>query len=883
MDQKDLPKGYEPFDVEKKWIRFWRENNTFTPDVKSSAPGFSIVIPPPNVTGTLHMGHALNITLQDILCRYKRQKGYNVLWIPGTDHAGIATQNVVEKALKKENLTREDLGREDFIKRVWKWKEEYGNKILNQIERLGASVDWTRLRFTMDDGLSKAVREVFVRLYEEGLIYKGDYIINWCPRCNTALADLEVEYKEVEGGLYYIKYPLVEGDGYLIVATTRPETMLGDTAVAVHPEDDRYKGYVGKMVRLPLADRKIPVIADRRVDREFGTGCLKVTPAHDPNDFFIGLEHSLDRVKVIDEKGYMTSLAGENYQGLDRFECREKVVSDLKGKGLLLKTEELLHNVGHCYRCQTIIEPLISKQWFVSTKKLAKRAKEAVETKKTIFFPIHWEKTYFEWMDNIRDWCISRQIWWGHRIPAWYCDSCQKEFVSREDMEICPKCGSSLRQEEDVLDTWFSSALWPFSTLGWPDETEELKKFYPTSVLVTGFDIIFFWVARMMMMGLHFMDDVPFKHVYIHALVRDEHGQKMSKSKGNVIDPLNVVDKYGADALRFTLAVFAAMGRDIRLSYQRIEGYRHFMNKIWNAARFVFMNLKEEMLDEDINEEPVGLAHEFIFHALQCLKKDLCDALDGYRFNEAAQMLYQFMWHTYCDWYLEMIKLELSSEELTIRKRAMNFLFRSFKEIIILLHPFIPFITQQIWSYLPKVGEKDLSRVSFPEVEDKFLNEAIKKEMEFFQEVVVGIRNIRSEMNINPSQKLDAIITGSTDKLRIVEKNRETIMQLARLNKVTIGENISQPKASASCVVQDCEVFVPLEGVMDFKAEVNRLDKQIIKMEKEITKLRNKLSNKNFLEKAPSAVVEKEKVKLQDLEEKTSKLISLRNRLKSYI
>ncbi len=883
MSLKELPKGYEPQSVEKRWIKYWRENNTFTPDLQSSAPSFSIVIPPPNVTGTLHMGHALNITLQDILCRYKRQRGFNVLWIPGTDHAGIATQNVVEKALKKENLTREDLGREEFVKRVWKWKEEYGSKILNQIERLGASVDWTRLRFTMDEGLSKAVREVFVRLYEEGLIYKGDYIINWCPRCKTALADLEVEYKETEGKLYYIKYPFVEGDGYLVVATTRPETMLGDTALAVHPDDERYKEYVGKKVRLPLTSRIIPVIEDKRVEKSFGTGCLKVTPAHDPKDFLIGIDHSLDRIKVIDESGKMTDLAGDRYAGLDRFECRKLVVEDLKEQGFLLKEEKYHHNVGHCYRCQTVIEPLVSKQWFVATKDMAKKAKEAVEKKKTQFFPSHWEKIYFDWMDNIRDWCISRQIWWGHRIPAWYCENCKKEFVSREDLKVCPDCGSSLKQDEDVLDTWFSSALWPFSTLGWPEETAELKKFYPTSVLITGFDIIFFWVARMMMMGIHFMKEVPFRHVYIHALVRDEHGQKMSKSKGNVIDPLEIVDKFGADALRFTLAIFAAMGRDIKLSLKRIEGYRHFMNKIWNAARFTLMNLEEDLLEESLPAKPEGLAHKYIYHALQVLKRDLINALDGYKFNEAAQMLYQFMWHTYCDWYLEMIKLELSSKDVDVRKKAMNFLYHSFKEIIILLHPFIPFITQQIWDFLPKIKEKDMSKVLFPEIKEEFLDFDVEKKMKFFQEVVIGIRNIRSEMNIAPSQKLSAIITGPQDKIAVIEENKDMVIQLARLSEIKIGENIPQPEASASSVVEDCEIFVPLKGVMDFETEIKRLEKQLSKLEKDAEKIKKKLSNENFLTKAPAEVVEKEKNRLEEIEKKMEKIKSLRDKLKSFV
>ncbi len=883
MKNNTLDKGYEPETIEEYWTEKWEEEKTFRADPQDKKPPFSIVIPPPNVTGTLHMGHALNITLQDIMCRYKRQKGFNVLWVPGTDHAGIATQNVVERAIAKEGLTRQDLGREEFIKRVWKWKEEYGGKILNQIKYLGASVDWTRLRFTMDEGLSKAVREVFVRLYNEGLIYKGDYMINWCPRCHTALADLEVEHEERDGKLYYIKYPLLDEDGYLVVATTRPETMLGDTAVCVNPEDERYKEYVGKKVKLPLTQRTIPVISDKYVDMEFGTGCLKVTPGHDVNDFELGRIHALELVKVIDENGKMTEEAGERYKGLDRFECRKKVVEDLKSMGLLEKIEDMTHKVGHCYRCKTVIEPLVSKQWFVKTKPLAIPAKEAVVQGKTRFFPESWTKIYFEWLDNIRDWCISRQIWWGHRIPAWTCNFCGKLSVSIKDIDSCPECGSKdIMQEEDVLDTWFSSALWPFSTLGWPDDTKELHVYYPTSLLVTGFDIIFFWVARMMMMGLHFMGDVPFKHVYIHALVRDEHGKKMSKSTGNVIDPLDMIAKYGADALRFTLTSFAAMGRDIKLSEARIEGYKHFINKIWNAGRFVLMNIDESANIENIEVSKLSFAHRFILHAIEGLKKEIVRTLDGYYFNESAQVLYQFFWHTFCDWYLEMIKKELYSNNEIVKQRARNCLLKVFSELLILLHPFIPFITQHIYSMLPSsIGEKDLSKVPFPERRPHMEDEILDEQMRFLQDVVVGVRNIKSEFELNPGTKVDVIAKVDDKHNSFLEENREIISQLARIEKFEISTEPDVPKSCASFVSEGCEFYVPLEGVIDFDKEVLRLNKQKQKLEKEITKIDGKLGNENFLKKAPKEIVEKEKQKKDELLEKLRKIEGLIKKIES--
>lgn len=880
MAEKELPKGYEPKEIEEKWINFWEEEKTFTPEVNQVKRPYSIVIPPPNVTGTLHMGHALNITLQDILCRFHRQIGYDVLWVPGTDHAGIATQNVVERELAKEGKTRDDLGREKFVERVWEWKEEYGNKILNQVKKLGASVDWTRLRFTMDEGLSRAVREVFVRLYEEGLIYQGDYIINWCPRCHTALADLEVEHEEIEGGLYHIRYPLKDGSGEVIVATTRPETMLGDTAVAVHPEDERYQNLIGKKVILPLVGREIPVIADEYVDREFGTGCLKVTPAHDVNDFELGRKHNLSLVKVIDDWGKMTLEAGEEFAGLDRFECRKKIIKKLEEQGFLVKQERHQHGVGHCYRCHTIIEPYVSKQWFVKVKGLAKKAREAVEKGDTKIFPYHWTKIYFEWLDNIRDWCISRQIWWGHRIPAWTCAECGKLSVSREDLTKCPSCNSeNLIQEEDVLDTWFSSALWPFSTLGWPDKTKELEVFYPTSVLVTGFDILFFWVARMMMMGLHFMEDVPFKDVYIHALVRDAKGQKMSKSKGNVIDPLIMIDKYGTDALRFTLTAFAAMGRDIKLSEERIEGYKHFINKIWNASRFALMNLDENCFECEL-ENVKGLVHEWILHRLEEVKAKVKEAIESYNFNEAAQVMYQFVWHEFCDWYLELIKPVLYGDNKEEKLQAKTCLRQVLGETLILLHPIIPFVTQEVWTYLPGVKEKDLSKIPFPPFRPECLHAEVLEQMEFLQEVISGVRNVKAELGISLGQRVSLL--GRVDEAEarsFLEKHKELITFLARLQDMEIKENPDIPEGCAGFVAKGFEFFVPVKGLVDIEAELARLEKELNKINKELSIIEKKLANPSFLKKAPVEVVEKEKAKAGEYKEKKEKIEKLYARL----
>ncbi len=882
MSDNALPKGYEPRDVESRWRAHWEGNNTFTPDLDAPGEPFSIVIPPPNVTGALHMGHALNLTIQDILCRHARQKGKKVLWVPGTDHAGIATQNVVERGLAKEGKGRHDLGREKFIERVWEWREEYGTRILNQIRAMGASVDWTRERFTMDEGLSRAVRQVFVKLYDDGLIYKGDYIINWCNRCHTALADDEVDHLPRKDHLWQLRYPLADGSGELVIATTRPETMFGDTAVCVHPEDERYTAFIGKMVKLPLTDREIPVIADNYVDREFGTGALKVTPSHDHNDWELGHRHKLEFLQVIDENGVMNEHAGI-YAGLTKEECRKRVVADLAAQGILVKEEELDHSVGHCYRCKSVIEPHVSTQWFVAASKMAPRARAAVPAA-TQIFPDNWEKTYYNWLDNIRDWCISRQIWWGHRIPAWTCGDCGKLLVAVDAPERC-ECGSAnLTQDEDVLDTWFSSALWPFSTMGWPDETRELKTFYPTSVLVTGFDILFFWVARMMMMGLHFMDEVPFRHVYIHALVRDAEGRKMSKSTGNVIDPLEMIDKYGTDSLRFTLAAFAAMGRDIKLSEERIEGYRHFVNKLWNAARFALMNLPDDEVPAPVDLDAVqGLHHRWILHRLEEMKESTDAAITGYRFNDAAQGLYRFIWNEFCDWYLELIKPDMQAGGER-KAAAQHVLLTVLRETLTLLHPIMPFITCEIWAALPGNAGTDLAVQPFPAARPGCVRAEDAARMELVQGVIGAVRTIRAELNIAPSLRLTALVrTANEHDRQVLEENRQMLLVLARLENAEFGPAIEAPRASASNVVSGNEVIVPLTGAVDFEAELARLDKELGKIEKDLVQVNKKLANESFVDKAPAEVVAKERARAGELADAKAKLEALQQRFREAI
>ena len=868
-----LDKHYEPEQVEKRWGQFWQEKNFYHADEKLDSPPFSIVIPPPNITGRLHIGHAFNNTLQDILTRWKRMQGFNALWQPGADHAGIATQNVVERQLHDEGTDRQALGREEFVKRVWRWRNESGGTINEQLKKLGSSLDWERDRFTMDEGLSKAVREVFVTLYEEGLIYKGDYIINWCPRCHTALSDLEVEHEDKQGHLYHLKYPFKESDGSLIIATTRPETMLGDTAVAVNPEDERYTEFKGKTLILPIVNREIPLIEDSYVDTSFGTGALKVTPAHDPNDFEIGRRHKLDSVNVMDPSGFMNAEAGPAYQGMDRFECRKKLVEDLKSQGILLKIEDLTHSVGHCYRCKTVVEPYLSRQWFVKAGPLAEPAIKAVREGEIKIVPKFWENTYFEWMENIRDWCISRQIWWGHQIPAWTCQDCEEIQVSRETPENCSACSSTnLEQDTDVLDTWFSSALWPFSTLGWPEQTESLKRFYPTSVLCTGFDILFFWVARMIMMGMKFMGDVPFRHVYIHALIRDAEGQKMSKTKGNVIDPLAVMQEYGTDALRFTLAAFAAQGRDIKLAEDRIEGYRNFCNKLWNASRFVFMNLEgyEGNCQLDEHSEK-SIADQWILSRLNSTTQEVNHALENFKFNDAALAVYKFIWNEYCDWYIELAKSRLQKEgaEKTV---AQNVLVHVLEASLKLLHPFMPFITEEIWQKLPKKGDSIMIS-AFPEYDAAKSDKDVEEGMGKVMEVITGVRNVRGEMNLNPGLKLNVLIKTRYAELEAtLKKHSGFICELARVDQITIGPDIPKPKVSASSVLGDMDLIIPLEGMMDFEEERNRIEKELKKIEKDLIFLDKKLSNPNFVKKAPADVIEKDEKRKTTLSEKQAKL-----------
>jgi valyl-tRNA synthetase len=866
MASKILDKSYDPHQVEGKWYRYWMEHNYFRADEDSDRKAYSIVIPPPNVTGSLHIGHALNNTLQDILIRFKRMQGYNVLWMPGTDHAGIATQNVVERQLMEEGLDRHALGREKFIERVWKWKEQSGGTIIGQLKKLGASCDWSRERFTMDEGLSEAVKEVFVRLYREGLIYRSHYIINWCPRCQTALSDLEVEHHDVAGKLYHLKYAFKESDHFVVVATTRPETMLGDTAVAVNPDDKRYQAVTGKKVILPVVNREIPVIADPFVDIEFGTGCLKITPAHDLNDFEIGLKHGLEQIKVIDEAGRMNENGGP-YRGMDRFDCRRRIVEDFERDGVLVKIEDYHHMIGHCYRCKTIVEPNLSLQWFVRTKPLAKPAIEAVREGRTRIIPVVWEKTYFEWMENIRDWCISRQIWWGHRIPAWYCESCHEVIVAKEVPASCLKCGSDrLRPETDVLDTWFSSALWPFSTMGWPKETKELKRFYPTSVLVTGFDILFFWVARMMMMGLKFMGDVPFRDVYIHGLVRDERGEKYSKTRGNVVDPLDLIDRFGADALRFTLAALTMPGSDLKLSEARTEGYRHFVNKIWNASRFVLMNLKDFEQGRDHEIRPLGddsLPDRWIREKLNQVIRSVERSLEDYRFNEASHSLYQFIWHEFCDWYLELIKPYLYQDKDLSRKRltqatAVEVLDTTLR----LLHPFMPFVTEEIWRQLPlERRDGSIMAASFPKPEERFDDDQASEEMGLVIEIITALRNIRGEMNVSPGDQIDVSLHPKRPEIKErLLRDQGFIKNLAKVRNIRFLEELERPAYSAFAVVRDVELFVPMDR-SKMEEEAKRLQKEIMKIEKEIAFVNQKLSNEQFLSKAPPDVVQEEKEK----------------------
>jgi valyl-tRNA synthetase len=876
-----LERSYEPERIENKWFKVWTEQGLFKTIIKEGRENFSIVIPPPNITGSLHMGHALNNTLQDILIRWKRMSDNNTLWQFGIDHAGIATQNVVEKQIASESSDRHTLGREKFIERVWKWKKQSGTRITEQLMRLGASCDWDRERFTMDEGLSDAVREVFVQLYEEGLIYRADYIINWCPRCHTALSDLEVTYENTQGHLYHIKYPFPNQKNGIIVATTRPETMLGDTAVAVNPEDPRYKDMIGQEVILPLTGRLIPVIADSYVDIQFGSGALKITPAHDPNDFEIGRKYGLEMVKVIDEKGNMTEEAGV-YKGLERYKCRKRVLKDLEEQELLVKVEPYEHSVGQCYRCQTVIEPMVSKQWFVKMAPLAEPAIEVIKNKSIRIIPSHWEATYFEWMNNIRDWCISRQIWWGHRIPAWYCRECGEITVARTAPERCQHCSSSrLEQDPDVLDTWFSSALWPFSTLGWPQKTKELETFYPTSLMVTGFDILFFWVARMIMMGLKFMDRIPFKDIYLHALVRDENGQKMSKSKGNVIDPLVMMEKYGTDPFRFTLTALTAQGRDICLSEKRIEGYRHFANKIWNASRFVLLNLDGFSPGQPREN---SLADRWILHRLNCITNEVTGMLAEYRFNDLANLLYQFWWHEFCDWYIEMAKESLMPEaDHLSRQAAQETLVTVLEQGLRLLHPIMPFITEHIWQSIPHQGES-IMIAPWPEYDGRWYDPEADEQLSLLMAIIKAIRNIRGEMNIPPGIRLEAMIkTSNQEKAAIILKYSQYVESLGKLENLKCSPDIIRPNTAATAIVRDLEIYIPLEKVLNFKEESERLKKELKKINRDLEFLHKKLANEDFIGKAPADVVKKDKDRSLELNHKKEKIEDVLKTVNEYL
>ncbi len=871
---------YDHRGVEAKWYKEWESRGYFTAHPESDKPPFCIVIPPPNVTGSLHMGHAVTVTIQDIVCRYKRMTGFDVLWLPGTDHAGIATQMVVERELAKEKLTRHQLGREKFLERVWAWKREYGNRISQQLRCLGSSLDWSRERFTMDEGLSRAVIEVFVRLYEEGLIYRDTYIINWCPRCRTALSDLEVEHEDRDGALWYIKYPVKGTSEFLTVATTRPETMLGDTAVAVHPDDPRFRHLIGKTAILPLMEREIPIIGDAElVDIEFGTGAVKVTPAHDFNDFATGKRHRLAEINVIDEEGKINE-AGGPYRGLPTMAARERIVADLEERGLLVKKEPHRHAVGGCQRCKTTVEPILSKQWFVKIAPLAKPAIEVVESGRIEFIPDHWKKTYFEWMYNIKDWCISRQLWWGHQIPAWYCDECGELIVTRIAPVKCPKCGGTkLHRDPDVLDTWFSSALWPFSTLGWPEKTPDLKKYYPTSLMETGFDIIFFWVARMIMMGLKFGGDIPFHKVYFHGMVRDEKGQKMSKTRGNVIDPLDITEKYGADALRFTFAMMPLTARDLKLSVSQIEGYSGFCNKIYNAIRFALMQFDEnELVEFDpaaYREDAFSLADRWILTRTGEVADEVARNLESYRLSEAAAKLYHFFWHEFCDWYIELAKPILIDGSPAEKAATKKVLLKVLDSSLRLLHPFMPFITEELWQALPFRNTRrspSIMLAEFPKGEEfpRFADDAAA--MERIIELVTTVRTIRAETAVKPSLTIPAVLVTTKEHHAEAKSAEPYLKRLAKVSPFSLVGHHVPAKGDASAVVALGTLYLPLAGVIDLAEEARRIEKELGKLRRDHQIVSQKLQSESFLTKAPADLVAQERARQGELATKMAHL-----------
>ncbi|HWR61034.1 MAG TPA: valine--tRNA ligase [Clostridia bacterium] len=881
MDEsKNIAKTYDPKQVEERLYKGWVEKGYFTPVVDKNKEPYTIVIPPPNITGQLHMGHAMDNAIQDILIRWRRMQGYCTLWLPGTDHASIATEAKIVEALAKEGKTKYQLGREGFLEKAWEWKAEYGGRILNQLKKLGSSCDWTRERFTMDEGCSKAVMEVFIRLYEKGLIYKGERIINWCPKCKTSISDIETIYDTDKGHFWHVKYPVKDSDEFIEIATTRPETMLGDTAVAVNPKDDRYKHLVGKLVILPLMNKEIPVIADDYVDMEFGTGAVKITPAHDPNDFEVGMRHNLPMPRVMNDDGTINGLGGK-YKGMDRYEARKQIIKDLEEQGLLVKIKEHEHNVGHCQRCNTTIEPILSKQWFVKMKPLAEPALEVVRDGRVRFVPDRFSKIYYNWMENIQDWCISRQLWWGHRIPAYYCEDCGEIIVSKTAPEACTKCGGKVKQDEDTLDTWFSSALWPFSTLGWPDRTEDLEYFYPTSVLVTGYDIIFFWVARMIFSAMENMGQEPFKYVFIHGIVRDSEGRKMSKSLGNGIDPLDVIDKFGADALRFNLISGNSPGNDMRFFWEKVEACSNFANKIWNASRFVLMNLDSEKVqkaDRAKYQESLTTADRWIVSRFNTVVKEVTENMEKFELGIAAQKLYDFMWSEFCDWYIELVKPRLYGEEDATKLAAQVTLCDILKGTMQLLHPYMPFITEEIFRHLPSEYESIMIS-KWPEYDEEAYKPEEEKKMEAVMEAVKSIRNIRAEMNVVPSRKAKVmIVTASQETRTALEEGRMYFERLASASEVVVmPEKKGIPENAVSAMMNGAEIYLPLEDLVDFEKELERLEKEKANLEKELQRVRGKLSNQGFVGKAPQNVIDEERAKekkYRDMLEKVLERIS---------
>ena len=858
-----MNKTYDPKSFEERIYKKWLDNKYFLAKPDPNKKPFTVVIPPPNITGQLHMGHALNDTIQDSIVRYKRMKGYEALWLPGTDHASIATEVKIVQKMREEGLTKDDVGREGFLKRAYAWKEQYGGRIVEQLKKMGFSCDWDKLAFTMDERCSKAVREVFVNLYNKGLIYRGDRIINWCPECGTAISDAEVEYETEEGRLWHLKYPIENSDEFIIVATTRPETMLGDTAVAVNPSDKRYTALVGKNVVLPLVGRKIPIVADRYVDKAFGTGAVKITPAHDPNDFEVGVRHDLPVIRVMNDDATMNENAGK-YEGLSREEARKAIVADMGKLGLLVKIEKHEHNVGHCYRCHTSIEPIVSKQWFVKMEELAKPAIKAVTDKEISFLPKRFEKQYLHWMNNIRDWCISRQLWWGHRIPVFYCDHCGYETASKEDLKVCPKCGKPMRQDEDVLDTWFSSALWPFSTLGWPDKTPELDYFYPTDVLVTAYDIITFWVARMIFSGLEHMHEVPFREVLIHGIVRDEQGRKMSKSLGNGVDPLVVIDKYGADSLRFSLVNGIAPGSDIRFSEDKLESYRNFMNKIWNASRFVLMNAENVEIKDIDDIKKLTSADKWILSKLNSTVASVTKFMDKYEVGLAATGLYEFIWSQFCDWYIELSKTALYSSDDEKRSDTVSVLVYVLRETLKLAHPIIPFITDEIYDALPNKDAEDIMIAPYPVYDRKRAYRRDVAVTDAVMDLIKSVRNLRREMNVSQSKRTAIHIVPAAGRERVLKKMSGYIEKLAFGNSISFDEPEGK---NASIVTPLGKISIPMGELIDFDKERARLTAEIEKVDAEIARAEGKLANKGFTDKAPAALVEKEREKLEKYRE----------------